>query len=360
MIITRRLSRYFGLSFIGAFFAVFIGLMLLVAMIDFIEMLRRSGGMSTGTVAQISFLRVPFLTERILPFAILVSAMFSYLSLSRRLELVVARAAGLSAWQFMAPTIVLALLLGAAATALYNPLSADMREQSARLQADSIGRGRSMYETGTGFWIRQRSTEGQAIINAKSSREQGLDLGDVTVFRLDDSDRTLDRIDAKRAVLHNGFWRLEEARIMSEGAPPQDLDTYDLRTALTAAQVRENFATPETVPFWHLKSYISLAENSGLAAVGYRLQYYQLLLQPLYLAAMVLLAGAVSLRLFRAGGIQKMVISGLGVGFFLFILAKVTGDLSKAGLVSPITAAIAPPLVGGVTGLVALLYQEDG
>jgi lipopolysaccharide export system permease protein len=286
--------------------------------------------------------------------------MFSYLDLSRRLELVVARSAGVSAWQFIAPALMLALVIGVAATTIYNPLSAKLREYSTRLESEQFRRGRGFEDIGTGLWIRQRSSEGQALINAKSSREQGLELGGVTVFRLDDSDRSLDRIDAKRATLRDGFWRLEDARIISEGAPPAEHDTYDLRTFLTETQVRESFATPETVPFWGLVAYIRLAENSGLAATGYRLQYYQLWAQPFYLAAMVLLASAVSLRLFRFGGVQKMVLGGIAVGFLLYVLAKVTGDLSKAGLISPLMAASAPPLVGGLTGLVTLLYQEDG
>ena len=98
----------------------------------------------------------------------------------------------------------------------------------------------------------------------------------------------------------------------------------------------------------------------GLAAAGYRLQYYQLLAQPFYLAAMVLLAASVSLRFFRFGGVQKIVLGGIGAGFLLYVMAKVTGDLSKAGLLGPMTAAGLPPAVGAVTGLIALLYQEDG
>jgi len=97
-----------------------------------------------------------------------------------------------------------------------------------------------------------------------------------------------------------------------------------------------------------------------LAASGYRLQYYQLLAQPFYLAAMVLLAASVSLRFFRFGGVQKIVLGGIGAGFLLYILSKVTGDLSKAGMMAPLTAAGLPPAIGTVTGLIALLYQEDG
>ena len=66
-------------------------------MIDYLELLRRSAdikNVSALLIAQITLFRVPFITERVMPFAVLVGAMFCYLNLSRRLELVVARAAG--------------------------------------------------------------------------------------------------------------------------------------------------------------------------------------------------------------------------------------------------------------------------
>jgi len=207
----------------------------------------------------------------------------------------------------------------------------------------------------------QALVEGHAVINARSSREQGIALSGVTVFRFDDSDRFVQRIEAKSAQLHAGFWRLEEARIFAIETAPVDQDVYDLKTHLTQAQVRrESFASPDTVSFWQLSAYISLAENAGLATAGYRVQYYQLLMQPFYLAAMVLLAASVSLRSFRFGGVQQMILGGIVVGFLLYVMSKVTGDLSKAGLIPPVVAAALPPLAGGLTGVVMLLFQEDG
>ncbi len=361
--ITGTLSRYFGWRFLSAVLAVFTSLLVLVALVDFIEMLRRTGDMkdvSALLVAKITAYRVPHLTERVLPFAVLVGAMFCYLNLSRRLELVVARSSGISAWQFVAPALVVALAVGTAATTLYNPLSATLREQSVRYEAELFRGGRSLNDFGSGFWVRQRSDDGQAIINAKSSSQQGLQLAGVTVFRFDDADHFRDRIEAKGAILQSGYWRLQEAHFYAPGVPPADRETFDLQTNLTSTQVSESFATPDTVPFWELSSYIRLAENAGLAAAGYRVQYFQLLAQPFYLAAMVLLAAAVSLRLFRFGGVQKMVLGGIVAGFLLYVMSKITGDLSKAGLIPPLAAAALPPLAGGLTGLIALLYQEDG
>jgi len=361
--ITGTLGRYFGWRFFSAVLAVFAGILALTAMIDFLELLRRSAEIKDVPallIAKISMFRVPFITERVLPFTVLVGAMFCYLNLSRRLELVVARAAGVSAWQFITPAVAVAASIGIAATAIYNPISASLRELSTRLEADLSARDGGFRNAGRDFWLRQRNDDGQAIINAKSSRQQGIQLGGVSIFRFDASGHFRDRIEAKSATLEGGYWRLEEARFYASGVAPTERDVFRLPTTLTPVQVGESFATPETVPFWQLPSYIDLAENAGIAAGGYRLQYYQLLAQPFYLVAMVLLAAAVSLRFFRFGGVQKVVLGGIGAGFLLYVMAKITGDLSKAGLMAPLAAAGLPPAVGGLTGLIALLYQEDG
>ena len=54
---------------------------------------------------------------------------------------------------------------------------------------------------------------------------------------------------------------------------------------------------------------------------------------------MVLLAAAFSLRFFRMGGVQKMVLGGLVSGFALYLMSKLTDDLSKAELITPLVAA---------------------
>jgi lipopolysaccharide export system permease protein len=364
MIIGGTLSRYFGMRFLTSVLGSFIGVVALAAMIDYVELMRRGADWPNATawlLAKISMYRVPQLTERIMPFSVLVGAMSCYLSLSRRLELVVARAAGVSAWQFVAPAIIGAFVFGTAATTIYNPVSAVLHERSKRLEADMLGENMSaLQENTSGFWVRQKSADGAAIINANSSREQGAVLGGVSVFTFDSEGHFQARIEAKSATLQQGYWQLEEARVYVSGKAPDIEDSYRLATNLTLEQVRESFATPETVPFWQLPTYIDMADRAGLGAAGYRLQYQLLLARPFLLAAMVMLAASVSLRFFRMGGVQKMVLSGIAAGFLLFVLSKITEDMSKSELMSPIAAAWIPVIVGGLTGFVALLYQEDG
>src|SRR5262249_24654449 len=82
--------------------------------------------------------------------------------------------------------------------------------------------------------------------------------------------------------------------------------------------------------------------------------------RPFLLIAMVVLAASVSLRFFRFGGVPQMVLSGIAAGFLLYVLSKVTEDLSKAELMHPMAAAWLPGLVGALIGFMILLHQEGG
>ena len=242
------LSRYFGLRFLSAVLAVFVGTLVLTAMIDFLELMRRSGDMqdiSAFFIAKITLFRVPFITERVLPFTVLVGAMFCYLNLSRRLELVVARAAGISAWQFTAPALLIACLLGVLATAIYNPISAVLREQSARLEGDLFGFDTGFRNATSGFWLRQRNEEGQAVINAKASRQTGHSTRRRVGFSLRPGG-TLSRSyrSARAPRLSPADWRLEGARFYVSGVAPTERDLFRLKTALTAGTGRRELRNP--------------------------------------------------------------------------------------------------------------------
>lgn len=118
-IVGGTLARYFGWRFVTATLGIFVGILVLSALIDYIELMRRASDVPDATpalVAKIAFFRMPQLGERLMPFCVLIGTMSSYLNFSRRNELVVARAAGVSAWQFVAPAAVAAFLLGVLAS----------------------------------------------------------------------------------------------------------------------------------------------------------------------------------------------------------------------------------------------------
>jgi lipopolysaccharide export system permease protein len=359
---TSTLGLYLSGRFLRTIGGVFGVLFLIIYIGDFVEMLRRAGdaaGVTTRMLAFLSLLRTPAIAEQVLPFAVLGGAMFAFIGLSRRLELVVIRSAGVSVWQFLTPPVVIVLLIGVLATTVYNPLSASLKQQADRIETGIFGKSARASQD-TSLWLRQRSVDGQSILRAERSSDSGSVLSGVTSFVYHADGRFMERIEAARALLEYGAWRLEDVRISAPGEATRAADTYFLATNLTSEQVSQSFLAPASVSFWKLPEVMARTEAAGLDASGYKLRHQSLLARPLLLIAMVLIAATVSLRFFRSGGISRTVSGGVAAGFVLYVATKLAGDLGGAGLLSATVAAWAPAIIGAMLGILVLLHQEDG
>jgi lipopolysaccharide export system permease protein len=360
--IGMTLGAYMFRRFAVAVAASFLVFAALIALVDFVDVFRRVSELSSGSGAEAGLLtamRLPSIAEQLLPFAVLGGSIFAFVSLSRKMELVVARAAGISVWQFIAPPLLVGALVGILSVILYNPVAALLRQRSDATETALFGHAGGG-DLDAGLWIRQGSVDGQAIIRATRSSDGGTVLANVVVFTFGDDDDYKERIEAARARLLPGYWRLENVRIYEPGEAPVTSPSYDLSTNLTPAQVTQSFLDPETVPFWSLPAVVHETEQAGLDATAYRLQYQALLARPLTLVAMVLIAACFSLRFFRFGGIAKTAAGGVAAGFVLYVAQKVISDLGGAGLLSAPTAAWSPAVVASMLGALFLLHQEDG
>lgn len=358
------LKWYLGRKFLSAILGTFALCSILIFMIDFIELLRQAGkygSVSAGLLAWMTFLRLPAYTEFLLAFAVQVGSIATLLFLSRKSELAVMRAGGMSVWQFLLPGLLVAFALGALATTVYNPLAAGAREYAEELFASAFGREGNLLRSKSGeSWLRQNGVDGQSVLTAAHATHRGLKLTVVTALVYDQKGRFVERVDAQSAELHEGYWKLTDALVAAPSRKPSRHSTYLLSTYLTPERVQEALGTVISVSFWELPALIEVAEKANLSTAALRVQYELLLSRPILCLAMVLLAATVSLRSFRSGGIQTMVITGMvgGIGFFL--LAEVSRQIGVAGLVPPWIAVWLPILLVILISLTVLLHQEDG
>jgi lipopolysaccharide export system permease protein len=361
-VIGATFASYIGVRFLRTIGGVFLTVFLLVYTLDFVEQMRQAGdaaGVGAADVALLSLLRTPSVAEQVLPFAVLFGAMITLLQLSRKLELVVARAAGVSAWQFLLPGLVVALGLGVAVVFVYNPLASVLQQQATAWEARLFERDQGLV-TRDNVWLRQRSPEGTAIVRAEGAVEGTTRLSRITAFVFDREGRFLERIEARAGELREGYWELEDARVVALDEEPRTYARYQLASSLAPDQLRTRFTPPDSVPFWRLDDVAEATERAGLDAKRYRLQRDSLLARPLLFVAMVLVAASVSLRFFRFGGVGQMVLGGVAAGFLLYVLTELMEDLGGSGLVGTTLAAWFPAVVGSLLGVLVLLHKEDG
>ena len=364
------LSLYIARHFVLAVLSMLAALAGVVSLFDFIELLRRSAtkpDATFGLVTEIAGLRLPFVGMQILPFAVLLGGILAFWRLTRSSELIVARASGVSAWGFLAAPIGCAVVLGAVGSAVVSPVSSAMLSRAEVLDNTYLRtQGGPTALAGGQLWLRQSDREldplGVAILHARAVRlrDQSIVATDVSVFRLDNQDRLLLRIESTRATLEPGHWVLENARTIRPDHLPEPVGTIELPTDLTVGRVQDSFASPDTLSFWALPDFIDLLERSGFSAIRHRLHFQELLALPLLAGTMALVAAGFSMRATRRGGVARMIGSGVAAGFALFVVSKVAAEFGQSGALPAELAAWAPAGAGLMLAVSLLLHLEDG
>ncbi|MDW3207955.1 MAG: LPS export ABC transporter permease LptG [Alphaproteobacteria bacterium] len=363
---SRTLSFYMGRQFTFWFSCVFLTLLAVVAMFDIVELLRRASGkqeVTTDVLIQMSLLKLPHLVQDMLPFAVLLGGMMCFWRLAKSNELVISRAAGVSAWQFLTAPLVITFLVGVILVTTFNPFAAAMRSHYETLEGKYLGKNRAEFAVSeTGVWLRQGKQDARAVIHAKDVKGAGDEafLEGVVVFQLEDQDRFVGRIDAATAVLRKGYWELRDAYLSVPGGDTRQVEVYRLATELTMEGIQDSFASADTLSFWELPKFIGTMEDAGFSANAHRLYLHSLLALPALLCAMVLIAAIFSIKVSRRSSTGMMIIGGVVSGFILYFFTNVVHALGLSMSIPAVFAAWMPAGVAMMLGITALLHLEDG
>jgi lipopolysaccharide export system permease protein len=363
--LAKTLSAYIARQFFGWFCSVFAAMVVIAFLLDYIELIRRGGARLQATLwllFEMAALKLPHTAQEVLPFAILFGTMLAFWRLTRNNELVVARAAGVSVWQFLTPAVLVALLIGIIAVTVFNPIAAFAEAAYEKLEARVLREGSDpLFLSDAGLWLRQSDAQGdQIIIHAGRIASKRLTLNPVTLFFYNHLTQFTSRVDAHSARLEKGDWLIEDGIRWVPNQPPEPFGELRLATSLTPRKIEESFASPETMSFWDLPGFIALLEQSGFPAQRHRLHFNVLLARPFLLCAMVLVAATFSLRMQRRGGAGLMIVGGVISGFLLYFVSDIVFALGLSAKVPVTLAAWTPTGVSLIFGVSMLLHLEDG
>lgn len=371
MIFRPTLFFYVIAQFLLGIATAFIVISGVIMLVDFVELSRSYGdrqGVSVGTIALLTLLKAPSLIEETLPFIVLFGVIQALYKLNRRSELIIMRAAGMSAWRFLAPGLLTAAMIGFLWTCIVNPLSVIASAQFDRTVAsfNQLGATQtSAIDVQRNIWLREGNATGQVVIYAKSADLEQRILTETTFYRFaisDSSEPVFDsRFDAQTAELtQNGFWTLRDVTETRSGHPPQPFEAITLPTNLEWDSLRKAAGKPVTPQFWNMPTEINKVRQAGFTATPLIIRFNRLLALPVMLVAMAVLAAVVSMRLVRLGGTLRLIVSGAAIGFGVFFANNMATAFGETGALPPILAAWLVPLFVLFIGLARLCTIEDG
>ncbi len=361
----KTLFRYVARQFFGWCSGVFLAMLSIVFILDYIELIRRAGTRPDAgllVLLEMAALKQPYMAQQIMPFAILFGTMMAFWRLTRSHELVVARAAGISAWQFLTPPLAGAFVIGVVVVTIFNPIASVMQGRYEQLENQILrGGGEQLALSRSGLWLRQSDAAGNhAIVHANGFLVKQRALQNVMILFFANDTTLTRRIDAKEALLRDGAWDVIDGNEWRPGRPLQSFDRTEVATNLTPRKIQDSFASPETMSFWDLPGFISLLDSSGFSSQRHRLYFNALLARPFLYAAMVLIAASFSLRMQRRGGTSLMIAAGIASGFALYFISDVVFALGLSATIPIGLAAWTPTGVTWLLGTSLLLHLEDG
>lgn len=364
MTLSPTFAFYLARTYAMHLVLMLLGLLCVVYLFDVIELVRRAakiGETPFSTLMLMAFLNAPSMAQIIAPFAVLFAALLTFWSLARRSELVIARAAGLSAWQFLTPILLVALLAGVALTTLINPLGAAFANKYQQMEDLLLRREKhlvTLFEGG--LWLRQDMEDGYFVLHANRVKLPAWRLKEVMVVQFNKNNQFQSRIDAPAAHLDQGAWVFENAIVNAVGNIADSHSALRLPTSLTEREIEESFSDPNMVSFWRIPGFVRTLESTGFDSTRIRIQFQSLLATPFLFVAMVLLAATVGLTHGRMRKSAELLVAGLLMGFFVFFFSNFLQALGASQQIPVFLAAWVPASVALIAGCAVLLHQEDG
>lgn len=360
---------YFARKFLWTITGIGAIFFALLALVDLMEQLRRFNVDEIGFTAilRLTLLKAPEGLYQILPLIVILASIALFIGLARSSELVVVRASGRSAMVTLLSPIIVALLLGLLSVSTFNPIVAATTDRYHSLsERYRSGENAALSISSEGLWMRQGGANGQAVIHAASANPEASTFYDVSIVTYDQGGWVSHRIEADTASLEDGAWTLENARAwpLTPGLNPESgkkvHDVLKLESTLTLDRIRDSFGTPSVISVWDLPEFIKDLEDAGFSARRHAVWLQMELAQPLFLAAMVLVAAAFTMRHARFGRTGLAVLIAVMTGFALYYVRNFAQILGENGQIPVSLAAWAPPVASVLLALGLLLHMEDG
>ncbi|OCW93968.1 LPS export ABC transporter permease LptG [Alishewanella sp. HH-ZS] len=340
----RILDLYIGKTILTTSALTLSVLLALSAMFRFIDQMRSIGRGYYDMVhaALFTLYSVPGDVVMFFPMAALIGGLIGLGILASSSELVVMQAAGLSRLNIINSVMKSAVLmvLVMMAVAEWGAPVTDRAARELRIKAISDG---NVFAARQGVWAK----DGDSFVNIKEVDDLG-NLKEVIIYQFQ-PDLALARVvRAETAQYLDDAWRLQqvtELTFSDERIEQQLLPTQRWRSTLTPDKLSVVSIKPEMLSLRGLREYVDYLQQNGQEASRYQLAYWRKILQPVTLAAMLLLALSFIFGPLRSVTMAARVLLGILTGFGFYMSNEVFGPLALVYQLPPLAGAALPSIL---------------
>ncbi len=363
MNLNSEIYKYISKTFLissGIIMLIFASIIFIGDTVEFGKKLSSNDKISNTLVFILSSLNLPKMLLEILPFCFFFSGMLWVMKLTSTKELIVMRTTGLTIRKIIFPIFTVSIMLGLFFVIIFSPLISATQKKILSIEADVLGKPiNSILVTKSGFWVKQGNIDGNDMIYAKSLDSKTMQFNDVIVFNFNKDYEVKKKIKAKSSELHESYWLLKNTEIINNMGEVSVMPQIKISTSITKSQIKEGFASPDSLSLWSLIPFIKMFENAGFSAKKHRYHLYKLLSFPFLLAAMSLLGVSFNLNNFARKKNNLLFLIGIIAGFFIFYITKIINALSLAGKMPLFFGSLLPIILPLFLATALIIHADE-
>jgi lipopolysaccharide export system permease protein len=322
--------------------------------------LLRPAGAGQASLLRYFELRWPQAVSQFSPFAALLAVLTVLSGLSGSNEVTAMRAGGLSAMRVIAPFVIGCGLLSAAHFGFHELVSAPAAARLAVWKDNAydprFARTGEVSDLATNAFI----SESGLILKASKAVREGdrATLEDVTVYQRDAGQFAMVMHAPRGAVGPDGFF-LEEVRALDLATRRvESLPRVQLSAPISVDRLFVRARNPEEISLPELLRLMRSMRAEGSPARELETVFWRRLTRPLASLVMPFMAAVAGFGLTRHGGALARLLAGAALGFSFFVFDNVLAALGELGVMDPIFAAFAPPLIYAGVGIAFVLSSD--
>lgn len=353
------LDRYVARLHVGVMAVTFAGLLGIFYIATFIDLSDKlfKGQASTWLLVQYFWYATPQFCYYVLPLSILISTLVTIGLLTKRSELTVMKACGISLYRASAPLLTVGLFTSAALFGLQETVLGAANQRADALVRTIRGRPPRTFNPANPNWLvgKEGAIYHYTVFDPDQHR-----LLLLSIYRFDQAGRRLVQEVSVPQADYRGAWIAQEGWSRRYRGPGSKLSAETERFVKRRLDLEppDYFETQRTsaemMTFAQLRRHVEELRTSGFNVTRYRVDLQRKVAFPFVTLIMTLLAVPFAVTTGRRGALY-----GVGLGIVLaliyWLLMSVFAAMGTAGLLAPALAAWAPNLLFGAGAIYLVL-----
>jgi lipopolysaccharide export system permease protein len=245
-----------------------------------------------GLPIQLSFMIIPSIIIKMLPFILFLSSMWVLIKLKNNRDLLSLRTFGISNGKFIFLFSSIAFIIGVIILTALNPITSTIVKYYENIKGDyDLDKSHLASISGNGIWIKEKIGKNINIIRSGTLRDNF--LINVSIYKFNENNLLLERTEAKQANIRDTTWLIEDGYTIQfqDTNIRNDFENLIFYSTFNREKLNSIYSNLDTISFYKL-----MTESKKLVARGYSSELLKekkhfYLSLPFFLILMVWLSG---------------------------------------------------------------------